>query len=281
MEMSVGVDMWSGTTTNTMSNYLSLLQDAGLTTIRLEFNKDSISNLRTLAPYVNDHGIRIIGMLLRTDLAPDNVNDWGNWVHSTIDEFKNYVHVWEIWNEPNQNKFFPGKDPVKYTEFLKRGYSEAKSVDPTCFILGCSIPFTHSKALDFLEAVYENDGGNYMDALSWHPYCDPYAPEDTSSTPNPYVYLTRVRDMMNEYGQQNKKIWITEVGWSSDDTGETLQAEYLVRALQLARDWGWIDTFIIYNWKDTASSGTSTKGLLRMDLSIKPAYYAVKDFITQ
>jgi hypothetical protein len=277
--MTVGVDMWSGTSTNTMSKYLPLMQEAGIKTVRLEFNKDSVSNLRTLAPVVVNSGIRIVGVLLRTDLAPDNVDAWGNWVYSTVNEFKGYVHVWEIWNEPNLNKFFSGKDPVKYTDFLKRGYTEAKSADPTCFVLGGSIAFTHSAALDFLRTIYENDGGNYMDALSWHPYCDPYAPEDTTSTPNPYVYLTRVRDLMNEYGQQNKKIWITEVGWSSYNTGDTLQAEYLARALELARDWGWVDTFIIYNWKDSSTSGTSTKGLLRTDLSLKPAYDAVKDFI--
>jgi hypothetical protein len=279
--MTVGVDMWSGTSTSRMSSYLSEMQDAGITTIRLEFNSGSIANLRTLVPYATKNGIKIIGLLLRTDLAPDNVDAWGNWVYNTVNEFKSYVHVWEMWNEPNLDKFFPGKDPVKYTNFLKRGYTEAKLADPTCFVLGGSIAFTHSYAQNFLKIMYHNGANNYMDALSWHPYCTPYAPDDLSS-PNPFIKLADIRNIMVQNGAADKKIWITEVGWTSNDdgqVGEQNQANYLVQALNIAKNWGWVDTFIIYNWKDSSSSGTGTKGLLHTDYSPKPAYYAVKDFI--
>jgi hypothetical protein len=259
---------------------INLVQDCGIQIIKLEFNRDSLSYLRTLVPSVVNKGIKVVGLLIRIDLAPYNVDAWGNWVYSVVREFKSYVHVWDIWSEPNQNKCFPGKDPVKYTNFLKRAYTEAKRADSTCFVLGGGIAFTHSTAQSFLKTMYQNGANNYMDALSWHPYCDPYAPDDTSSTPNPYIYLTKIRDIMVQYGAGNKKIWITEVGWSSGVCGLTNQANYITKALNMAKNWGWVETFIIYNWKDSQSTDKyATKGLLRTDQSPKPSFYAVKNFI--
>jgi len=283
--LTVGVDIWWGTTASKFvsQGHASRMQECGIEMVRLQFDSSSVANLRTLVPVVVDNGIQVLGLLFRTDLAPDNEDAWGDWVYSVVNEFKQYIKVWEIWNEPNLDKYFSGKDPVKYTNFLKRAYTEAKRADPTCFILGGSIVFTHNTALNFLRAVYDNGGRDYMDALSYHPYCDPYAPTDTSSTPNPYIYLTRVRDVMVDYGEQDKTIWITEVGWSANEDGQVgdeKQAQYLTEALEIARDWGWVETIIIYNWKDSATEGSSTKGLLRGDLSPKPSFYAVQSFTT-
>jgi hypothetical protein len=279
--MIVGVDVWCGTTASRFlsESHLPLMQECGIQMVRLEFSSDSVASLRTLVPVVVQNGIQVLGLLLRTDLAPDNEDAWGDWVYSVVNEFKQYIKVWEIWNEPNQDKFFSGKDPVKYTVFLKRGYTEAKRADPTCKVLGGSVVFTHQTALNFLSAIYENGAKDYMDALSYHPYCSPYAPDDTSS-PNPYIYLTKVRTIMANYSD-TRPLWITEVGWTTNDNGEvgeTNQANYLVKALQMARDWGWVETFIIYNWKDSETTGTATKGLLRTDLSPKPSFYAVENF---
>jgi len=276
LRMIVGTDIWYGTTASKFlsESYLSLMQECGIQMVRLEFSLDSVANLRTLVPVVVQNGIQVLGLLLRTDLAPDNVDAWGDWVYSVVNEFKQYVHVWECWNEPNLENYFSGKDPVKYTNFLKRCYTEAKRADPTCFVLGGSVVFTHRTALNFLTAIYQNGAKDYMDALSYHPYCTPYAPDDTSS-PNPFIKLTDVRTIMANYGD-TRPIWITEVGWNAD-IGEAKQADYLVQALEMARDWGWIETFIIYNWQD---GGGFTYGLLRTDLSPKPSFYAVKSFTT-
>lgn len=279
-KMMVGVDYWSGNTVSTFNRDLPLLKDAGIQMLRIEFSRDSVANLRELVPTVDSNGIQVLGLLMRTDLT-DDIDAWGNWIYDTVNEFKPYVHVWEIWNEPNLDKFFSGKDPVKYTSFLKRGYNEAKRADSTCFVLGGSVVFTHQTALNFLTAIYQNGGKDYMDALSYHPYCTPYAPDDTSS-PNPFVKLTDVRTVMANYGD-TRPIWITEVGWTTndnDEVGETKQADYLVKALEMARNWGWVETFIIYNWKDSSTTGTLTKGLLRTDRTPKPSFYAVKDFIS-
>jgi len=283
--MIVGVDIWWGMTrTQFLSDHLVKMKECGVRMVRINFGElRYMSNFRSLVPAIVENGIDVLGLLIRTDLVrSNNVDAWGDWVYSVVSEFKDDVKVWEIWNEPNLNQFFEGKDPVKYTNFLKRGYTEAKRADPSCFVLGGSVVFTHNTALNFLRTIYDNGGGDYMDALSYHPYCNPYAPDDTRSTPNPYIYLTRVRDVMVDYGEQDKMIWLTEVGWTTNDDGQVgdeKQAQYLVQALEMAKDWGWVEAFIIYNWKDSNTSGKLTKGLLQTDLSRKSSFYAVKDFI--
>jgi exo-beta-1,3-glucanase (GH17 family) len=273
----VGVDVWCGTTANKFlsEGHLSLMQECGIQMVRLEFDNDSVANLRTLVPVVVQNGIEVLGLLLRTDLAPDNVDAWGDWVYSVVNEFKQYVHVWEIWNEPNLENYFPGKDPVKYTNFLKRGYTEAKRADPTCKVLGGSIAFTHQNARNFLEAIYQNGGKDYMDALSYHPYVDGWRSPDEEGGNNPYPWLaSKVRPLMANYGD-TRPIWITEFGYPTGDIGEQLQADYLVQALEMARDWGWVETFIIYNWQD---GGGFTFGLTKSNGTPKPSFYAVKSF---
>jgi hypothetical protein len=276
--MIVGVDIWWGMTrTQFLNDHLTKMKECGVQMVRINFGDLSyMNNLRSLVPAIVGNGIDVLGLLMRAELAPDNVDAWGDWVYDVVSEFKNNVHVWEIWNEPNMDNFFSGADPVRYTSFLKRGYTEAKRADPTCFVLGGSIVFTKQSSLDFLTAMYNGGAKDYMDALAYHPYCAPFSPENTNVA-NAYNKLeTQVRPVMVQNGDGDKKIWITEMGWATDDVSEAQQATYIVQALTMAQDWGWVEAFIIYKWMD--SSGY-LKGLLDMDGSPKPSFNAVKDFI--
>jgi hypothetical protein len=279
-KMIVGTDYWSGYTSSTFTKSdLPLLKDAGIQTLRIEFNSNSRANLRTLVPAVVGNGINVIGVLIRTDLAPDNVNAWGDWVNSTVNEFKNYVHVWEIWNEPNWNTGFgsPG-DPVKYTQFLKAAYPRAKQADPSCTVLGGSILGTDSAGQNFLTSMYDNGAKGYMDAVSVHPYCSDVSPQSPSqtSTGKAFWKVQNMRDIMASYGDGSKKVWITEMGWRTDTVSEATQATYLQQALGIAKNWGYVDGFIVYCWMD---GGSGPYGLVKTSISPKPSFYAVKDFI--
>ena len=282
--MTVGVDYWAGNTASTLtSRDLPPLKEAGIQMVRIDFAPNYENGWSETVPLFTANGIEVLGLLMRRDLI-DNIDAWGDWVYNIVLSYKDYVNVWEIWNEPNLNSFFPGKDPAKYTNFLKTGYTRAKQADPTCIILGGSVVFTKQDSLDFLTAMYQNGAKDYMDALSWHPYCKPYPPDNTQWV-NAYPKLeTHVRPIMANYGDGDKKIWITEFGYQTypnggEDVGEENQADYLVRALEMAQDWGWVEAFIIYNWKDSSTTGKYTKGLVRTDRSTKPSFFAVKDFI--
>jgi hypothetical protein len=194
-----------------------------------------------------------------------------------VNEFKTNVHLWECWNEPNQEEtFFNGGTAEEYAVFLEACYDEAKDADPTCTILGGSIAFTNNPALAYLETIYEHGAKDHMDFLAYHPYCNPYAPDDNESTSNPYIYLTKVKDVMEDYND-TRNLWITELGWQSNSPlTQTLQANYTIEALTMAYDWGWVEGYVVYKWKD---SGSNYKGIVTSSVTPKLVFYAVKQFI--
>jgi hypothetical protein len=287
--MIVGVDYWAGMDKSHFLNRdLPFLKEAGIRILRLEFGEWSLDNLATLIPEIKSHGLEVLGLLMRKDLVED-INAWESWVFDVVSMFKDKVKVWEIWNEPNWNTGFgaPG-DPVKYTEFLKRAYIKAKQADPECVVLGGSILGTDNAGLNFLRLMYENGAKDYMDALSYHPYCttvSPLYPHETS-TGKAFWKLEWVKNMMGEYGDESKKIWITEIGWATNGTNsvtEEQQALYINQALNLAKSWGWVEAFIIYCWMD---GGGFYFGLTRTRYNppytyenfCKPAFFTVKNF---
>ena len=272
--MAVGADIYWGTTASQWNGYSNLYTSCGLSYVRLCFTPGTVSGLRSVVPAIVDDGVNVIGLLYAPQYAPDNPQAYGDWVYDVVSEFKDDVTVWEIWNEPNLSQFFEGKDPVKYTNFLKEGYTNAKAADSNCFVLGCSVAWTHSGSRSFIQTIYNNGGKDYMDALSHHPYCYPYAPDAHPS--NPYTDLPLIKQLMEQNGDNNH-IWITELGWEVDGVTESQQAEYLVECLEYARDWGWVDCFIVYQWKD----GAKQMGITTSSTQPKLSYYAVQDWIEQ
>jgi hypothetical protein len=65
--------------------------------------------------YDTNNGINVVGMLLTTPrwassnpsapdyfwYEPSNYNDYYDFVRAAVNRWKNQIHVWEIWNEPN------------------------------------------------------------------------------------------------------------------------------------------------------------------------------------
>lgn len=286
--MFVGVDYWAGVTASFFTERdLSFLKDVGIEIVRMEFGLWSEANLKTMVPLVTVNGIEVLGLLMREDLV-GNIDAWGDWVYNTVLEYKSMVKVWEIWNEPDWQTGFTD-DPEGYTGFLKRAYTRAKEADPTCTILGGSLVGAAEAPLDYLEAMYDNGAKDYMDAVSIHPYCDPNPPEypNEGTWGNAFWKLQWFRDLMVERGDGHKKIWITEFGWPTNDVSDEEQADYLVRALTMAKNWGWVETVVIFSWMDSASANLYF-GLVREKYSppytsenfCKPSLFAIKDFIS-
>jgi len=302
-EFKVGVDIyWSMTRTQFLNDYLAKMKEIGVQMVRIHMNPDYMDSLRLLIPEIRNNGIEVLGLFMNYDYAPAthgststpyDTDGYGDWVYDVVNEFKQYINVWEIWNEPNLDDFFyySGDDEGNaraYFPFLKEGYTNAKAADPTCIVLGGSLVFARTRTYNFLNAMYEEGAKNYMDHLSFHPYIDGYRSPEATGGNNPYngpesgtIGLPAIHSLMLSHGD-SRPMWITEFGYPTNDNGqigETLQAGYLVKALEMARDWGWVETFIIYNWKDSVTQGSLTKGLLHTDRTPKPSFYAVKDFI--
>ncbi len=206
----------------------------------------------------------------RDRAPPKYLSDWSEYVYKTVEHFKGRVDHWEVWNEPNTRYFWlPKADPVAYTKLLRAAYLAAKKANPNCTILiGGMIGFDYS----FLEEVYRQGGRSYFDVLALHPY--PGAPDPCFDQFNFSDYMKEVRSIMSEYGDSNKEIWFTELGWGiGGNFTKRDQANFLVRAYVLSFAEG-IDKLFWFNFRGPSS--TEGSALLDNDFTPRPAFQAHK-----
>jgi hypothetical protein len=181
------------------------------------------------------------------------------------------IRHYEVWNEPNASTFWrPQPNPEDYARLLESAYASCKAADPASVVLGCS---TSGTDLDFIGRVFAAGGGRFMDAVSFHPYCQPLAPEKKLLTA-----ISKLRGIAS-----GKPLWITEFGYTTcagpAGLDEEAQANYLVRAFLLARTSPAVERSFWYDFQDDGEDRAEAEfnfGLVRMNKTPKPAYRAFK-----
>jgi polysaccharide biosynthesis protein PslG len=199
------------------------------------------------------------------------------------------VSDFEIWNEPNVVQFWqPTPDPAAYTADLVAAYAAIKKVDPSAFVISgglapAATDGTNYSASSFLAAMYAHGAKGSFDALGYHAYSFPAAP-DTYETWSAWSQMTQtrpsIRSIMAENGDYGKPIWITEFGAPSSgpsSVGTTAQNTELAQAITYVKKTKWIGALYIYTWQDSMVFPVIDNwfGLLTEGGSPKPAYYAV------
>lgn len=195
-----------------------------------------------------------------------------------VRRYGQYVHHWEIWNEPDHPHFWkPTPDPAAYAALLIQTSAAIRGIDPQAqILLGGLNPFD----TDYLRRVAESGAWSSFDILAIHPYVDPARPEAGVIG----AAADGVRALLARFG--HKPIWVTEIGWASgpsdrDPAGsadEQAQANYLVRAMLLLWRAG-IERVFWYTLKDDPGNpyGLVAFGAGRDDFQTrKPAFYAFR-----
>jgi uncharacterized protein YgiM (DUF1202 family) len=226
----------------------------------------------------------------------------------------------EIWNEQNLHYEWGNKplDPAEYMRLLAASYNSIKTACPSMMVIsgaltpaGSNPPF----ALDdfaYLEGMYQNGLAQYADGIGAHPSgynvpasvrfeeacaaiqqsgnsfngaCDtPHHSWSFRSTMEGY------RNIMNVYGDSNKRIWPTEFGWAAggafdpryayaNDNSFDEQAAWTVEAYTMMREWGWVGPAFLWNLNfRVVADGTEKAqwGIVRNDWSPLPVYTALK-----
>lgn len=310
---------------------LRLLSDAGVKYLRRDFlwheiesekGRFDFSGYERIVNEAKEYGMEFIGLLAYgniwasqksrdcvnsgmsgcTNYPPDNPQDFANFVFETVSHFKDNVHRWEIWNEPNLgiNFFKPFSDPEKYAEILMAAYEAVKSADPNALVSfgGVLMPDyeIEPSGIEFLQDVFNlmPDAGNYFDTFAFHPYMYPYPPSlppEQESPPSQGSIITVIEGLRSELDKlkvNNKPLWVTEIGWPViNETTEELQAAYLIRSLLLSLARG-VEIYCWYTtWDEDGSLFPEAEnyfGLIRhfnpdKDTSPQPkkAYYALKN----
>lgn len=184
------------------------------------------------------------------------------------------VRHYEIWNEPNASTFWqPRPNADDYRKLLGRAFQACKEVDPGCTVIGCS---TSGMDGGFIGRVFSSGGGEFMDAVSIHPYCYPLAPERRLGED--------IEKLKNIVGP--KPIWITEFGYPTHSgakgVNEEQQANYLTRTFFLAKAASTVERLFWYDFQNDGEDPAEPEfnfGLIKKDKNPKPSYNACRTLL--
>jgi GH35 family endo-1,4-beta-xylanase len=256
---------------------------------------------------------------------PKDPNDFARFVEELARRYQGKVHAIEVWNEQNLAVENGGRvvaeDAARYVEMLKVAYTRIKAVDPSIIVVvgalsstGVTEPDRAVDDITYLKAMYAyNDGEirDYFDVQGFHPASaanppDTKFPEDPGNAPgwndHPTHYFRHVEDVrqvMVDAGLGDHKIWITEMGWATQNNtpgyeyGNYVsleqQADYLEGALYrtLFQYSEWVGAVFIWNlnfavlWNEQGNPlhEQASFGLLNPDWSPRPSFTRVQGFI--
>lgn len=214
--------------------------------------------------------------------TPGQLEAWGRYVEAVVRRYHDRVKHWEIWNEfdggmglrEDQRQWSQEEKAQYYVPLLKTAYNIIKDIDPGATVIGC---VTAGIRLEFIDTVFALGGGDYMDAVSVHPYCHPASPEAGDLLGR----LDELRALLASHNC-NHPIWITEIGWPTHigrrGVSEQLQAIYLARMYTILLDSGKADAILWYDFHDDGTDEYYSQhnfGIIRYDYSLKPAYAAL------
>ena len=204
---------------------------------------------------------------------------WLRFTEHLARHFKDRVKHWEIWNEPNITHFWqPEKpNPEDYARLVAKTAPVIREQISDSFIIGAALAGVR---VDYLEGCFENGLGDFVDAISYHPYRA--IPEERYDRD-----MTALRECVAKYAP-GLKLWQGENGCPSvggpESTGalsqlewnETRQAKWLLRRIILDLRYA-VDLTSYYHTVDLVGyrGKTNFKGLLRgNDYTPKPSYFA-------
>ena len=163
------------------------------------------------------HGLQylpLLGGMQKPKHACENLEEWSAFVRAAVQRYGNRLPVWEVWNEPNLERFW-GREPMAqdYMKVLKASYAVIKAVNPKLRVTTCGFAY-NKDTLQFIRACYQDGLKDVFDIMNIHLYVG----ADTNTLDEAAAAITQkmadLKALMNEFGDGAKPIWVTETGWS-------------------------------------------------------------------
>jgi hypothetical protein len=208
----------------------------------------------------------------------------------------NPIKHWEIWNEQDLDVSNVGGpdwriEPVYYARLIIQAFDTIKAIDPTAVVVfGGVSPKGFEYTQNYLRDVYQSQpiidyrtaNGRYpWDVMAVHPYPEIF----TSPIPGlANVMNERVKAVMNDFGEEDTPVWITELGWSSSAVGQNSQAIHMTDAFLLLdklvdyenpAKGPYVDRFIWFNYQDFGP--VDKWGVVDENFNRKPTFQAYID----
>ncbi len=150
------------------------------------------------------------------------------YVADVMRRFGPRLPAFEVWNEPNLPGWWNLPNPTNYLAVLKAAHDEIKAANPDALVC---LGGVSDVGLGYIRALYELGAAPYFDVVCCHPYTIPLAPEGALD-----AKIESLRALMAEFGDAEKPIWITEVGFPTHKNGVgTVETQVLLSGLRIAR----------------------------------------------
>ncbi|HEY5912603.1 MAG TPA: beta-galactosidase [Verrucomicrobiae bacterium] len=207
--------------------------------------------------------------------TPEGVEDYVRFVRALVAHYKDRIHQWEIWNEPNI--FFWQGPKELYAELLTKSFLAIKETDPQAQVLGISTAGIDFKFIDQMLAKHAP-----FDVLTIHPY------RRLLSEGEFIADLKKASNQVKLADGTRRPVWITEMGWATHVPHHVLKQDFeantqRAQAELIARTY--LSTIISgveprTFWYDFRNDGDDpvyfehNMGIVQRDGRPKPAYIA-------
>ncbi|MEZ5117146.1 MAG: cellulase family glycosylhydrolase [Candidatus Nanopelagicales bacterium] len=202
------------------------------------------------------------------------------------------VRAWEIWNEENTSTFWQSPpDPAHYVRLLSDAYRIVHAAYPDAWVvfggLAPAVDDPQGRWLSpttFLQRAYAAGAQGRFDAIGVHPYSYPATPSQ-SALPVRHGYrdLEGVRRALDDHGDQQVPVWVTEVGAPTGSAPRAVspatQARIVTEAFEYARSHPGMGPVFVYSGRDRGVDPGDPElnfGMVDRDFRPKPALEAFR-----
>lgn len=222
-----------------------------------------------------------LGSKIFTD--PATMKAWLRFVEAIVTRYRDKVHEWEVWNEPNLGENRNSYEA--YASLLSQTVEVIKRVQPDAVIIGFSLsrmPLGYTERV--LEILRERGQLGLIDYVSFHPYHE--NPDDATTGIEALDRLVKSYDpgialFQGESGCPSTLEWAHALRYYEWD--EYSQAKWILR--RMANDWmmgirSSIFTFVDLQYPNMQQSfGLLRTNLLKEVVYKRPSFHAVQHMV--
>ncbi len=230
-------------------------------------------------------------------LTPDRFQAYAEFVAAFAARYRDKVIGVVAWNEPNLafEWGFQDAPTAQYVELLRQIHTAVHAANPHMIVMGGALAPTLEPVgspngmneIDYLRRMYEAGAAPYFDALAVHTYGFTDA-ADAAPAPDRLNYrrFELLLDVMRQYGDGDKPVYITESGWNDHPRwtkavrpGQRLQ--YTLDSFRLAeRNWPTVKNVCIWYFRAPLPvlSYPDYFAFVTTEFRLKPIYSAVQDY---
>ncbi len=293
-----------------LNKAIGLMKEAGIGWIRMDFlwediqpqpDKIIFDKYDKIVDLLVKNNIKILGLLNYCASWASACGKWNSppeynelfvkYASLVVGRYKNKIKYWEIWNEPDSHIYWEPQDGLKsYCLLLKDVYLALKKIDPDCKILNGGL----AKGASSVNNLYDNLAKDYFDILNLHIF---ESPINSGAVKRISAYPELVYKIMKRNEDENKKIWVTEIGCPGVKIGSNVASWWMGRNPSLRQQAQWVKdvytellklTYVekvfwafFRDCKEHWKNGTDYFGLVRWDFSKKPSFLTYRQIVNK